>query len=454
MKCLKFTYLIFMLIAADGFSKDSDFYAMGRQLLGEMVEIESTEAKGLATDVSEYAASVLLEHGFQSDDLQVAGPTEISKGLYAVYRGSSQERPTIVMAHIDVVPAVEESWISDPFMMTEIEGFLHGRGTADNKGGAAGLIATFIKLRSENFVPKNDIIMLLTGDEETGMQSIRYFRENFDDVKKAAFALNSDGGFIAGTMESPEAFRLQSAEKVYLSYALTAENKGGHSSIPRDDNAIYDLVDALKRIEKYSFPISLNQTTRATLEFALNDATDSNANKINSILDETGSELKLLKTDPEMNAMIRTTCVATKIKGGHAENALPVSASATVNCRILPQSDPNEVFKKIKELAGNKVSVSPISEAQFSPPSPITDEILKLVSSSIDTSFPSLPIVPTMSTGATDAIELRSNGIPVYGTSAMMTDPTGFRAHGLDERVEISAFNASLDFWYAIMKQL
>ena len=145
MKCLKFTYLIFMLIAADGFSKDSDFYAMGRQLLGEMVEIESTEAKGLATDVSEYAASVLLEHGFQSDDLQVAGPTEISKGLYAVYRGSSQERPTIVMAHIDVVPAVEESWISDPFMMTEIEGFLHGRGTADNKGGAAGLIATFIK---------------------------------------------------------------------------------------------------------------------------------------------------------------------------------------------------------------------------------------------------------------------------------------------------------------------
>ena len=139
MKCLKFTYLIFMLIAADGFSKDSDFYAMGRQLLGEMVEIESTETKGLATDVSEYAASVLLEHGFQSDDLQVAGPTEISKGLYAVYRGSSQERPTIVMAHIDVVPAVEESWISDPFMMTEIEGFLHGRGTADNKGGAAGL---------------------------------------------------------------------------------------------------------------------------------------------------------------------------------------------------------------------------------------------------------------------------------------------------------------------------
>ena len=338
--------------------------------------------------------------------------------------------------------------------MTEIDGFLHGRGTADNKGGAAGLIASFIKLRSENFVPKNDIIMLLTGDEETGMQSIRYFRENFDDVKKAAFALNSDGGYITGTMESPEAFKLQSAEKVYLSFALNAENKGGHSSIPRVDNAIYDLVDALKRIEKYSFPISLNQTTRATLEFALNDANDSNAKRINSILNATESDLRLLEIDPEMNAMLRTTCVATMLSGGHAENALPVSASATVNCRILPQSDPNDVFEKIKELAGNKVSVSAISDARLSPPSPISDEIIKLVSSSIHPSFPGLPLVPTMSTGATDAIELRSNGIPVYGTSAMMTDPTGFRAHGLDERVEISAFNASLDFWYALMKQL
>ena len=171
-------------------------------------------------------------------------------------------------------------------------------------------------------------------------------------------------------------------------------------------------------------------------------------------MNETGSELRLLETDPEMNAMLRTTCVATKLKGGHAENALPVSASATVNCRILPQSDPNDVFKKIKELVGYKVSVSPISDARLSPPSPITDEIIELVSSSINTSFPDLPIVPTMSTGATDAIELRSNGIPVYGTSAMMTDPTGFRAHGLDERVEISAFNASLDFWYVLMKQL
>ena len=454
MRNFKICFILIGLLATNGYTKNSDFYSMGREILGDMVSIESTEAKGLASDVSEYAASVLLNNGFEESDLEVVGPTEISKGLYAVYKGSSQEKPTIVMAHIDVVTAVKESWISDPYNMTEIDGFLHGRGTADNKGGAAGLIASFIKLRSENFVPKNDIIMLLTGDEETGMQSIRYFRENFDDVKKAAFALNSDGGYITGTMESPEAFKLQSAEKVYLSFALNAENKGGHSSIPRVDNAIYDLVDALKRIEKYSFPISLNQTTRATLEFALNDANDSNAKRINSILNATESDLRLLEIDPEMNAMLRTTCVATKLSGGHAENALPVSASATVNCRILPQSDPNDVFEKIKELAGNKVSVSAISDARLSPPSPISDEIIKLVSSSIHPSFPGLPLVPTMSTGATDAIELRSNGIPVYGTSAMMTDPTGFRAHGLDERVEISAFNASLDFWYTLMKQL
>ena len=454
MKSLKFTYLIFILIGADAFAKDSGFYAMGRQFLGEMVEIESTEEKGMATKVSEYAESALLANGFTSNDLEVVGPSDQTKGLYAIYRGESSKKPVVVMAHIDVVPAVKDAWITDPFKMTEIDGFLHGRGTADNKGGAAGLLATFIKLRAEEFVPKNDIIMLLTGDEETGMQSIRYFRENFSSVSNASFAFNSDGGFLTGTMENPEAFRLQSAEKVYLTLTLSTNNKGGHSSIPRKDNAIYDLADAIKKIQAYDFPISLNQTTRATLEFALEDANDSEKLEIRSILNGTQSDLAITEKDPELNAILRTTCVVTKLKAGHAENALPVSATATLNCRILPQTDPERIVSKIKELVGGKVKVATIFDFELSPPSPITPEIERLVSSSIDAVFPGLPVVPTMSTGATDAIALRSNGIPVYGTSAMMTDPTGFRAHGLNERVEIEAFNASLDFWYALMKQL
>ena len=454
MNKLNLICLFLLMIVTDLFANNSDFYKSGREILGEMVAIESTEAMGLASTVSEYAGTVLLDNGSTSADIEVVGPTEEAKGLYAIYRGQSSAEPVIVMAHIDVVPAVKESWITDPFKMTEIDGFLHGRGTSDNKAGAAGLIATFAKLRAEGFIPKNDIIMLLTGDEETGMQSIRYFRENYKNVQNAAFALNSDGGYLTGTMDDPEAFRLQSAEKVYFSVTLTAKNRGGHSSIPRRDNAIYDLADAIKKIQQFNFPISLNQTTRATLEFSMKDANDSEKSEMNMILNGIQKDYKLLEKDPEMNALTRTTCVATKLEGGHAENALPVSATATVNCRLLPQDDSDEVLSIIRGLAGDEIVVSPITNVRKSPASPITDEIVELISSSIDTAFPGLPIVPTMSTGATDAIELRSNGVPVYGTSAMMTDPTGYRGHGLNERIEITAFNATLDFWYALMKQL
>ena len=163
------------------------------------------------------------------------------------------------MAHIDVVPAVKDAWATDPYTMTEIDGFLHGRGTADNKAGAAGLISTFVKLRSEGFVPKNDIIMLLTGDEETDMAGIEYFRDNFDLVKNSAFAMNSDGGYITGTMENPEAFLLQTAEKVYMTVSLHTKNKGGHSSIPRKDNAIYDLANALNKLVYMPCPWVISQ---------------------------------------------------------------------------------------------------------------------------------------------------------------------------------------------------
>jgi len=266
--------------------------------------------------------------------------------------------------------------------------------------------------------------------------------------------LNSDGGYLTGTMDNPEAFRLQSAEKVYFTVTLTANNRGGHSSIPRRDNAIYDLADAIKKIQEFDFPISLNQTTRATLEFSMKDANESEKSQMNLILNEVQQEYEVLKKDPEMNALTRTTCVATKLTGGHAENALPVSATATVNCRLVPQDDPNQVLSKIRNLVGDDIVVTPNTDVRKSPASPITDEILELISSSMHPIFPDLAIVPTMSTGATDAIELRSNGVPVYGTSAMMTDPTGYRGHGLNERIEISAFNATLDFWYTLMKQL
>ena len=297
--------------------------------------------------------------------------------------------------------------------------------------------------------------MLLTGDEETGMESIVYFRDNFESVRQSTFAFNSDGGYITGTMKNPEAFRLQSAEKVYMTVTMTTSNRGGHSSIPRQDNAIYDLADALKKVEAYKFPISLNETTRATLEFMLNETQGNDRDEIVSILEgEKESEFDIVNNNSEVNAMLRTTCVATKLAAGHAENALPVSASATVNCRVLPHENPEDVFSTLQEVVGSNVEVSSVSNFQKSPVSPITSEIETIVGEAIHKVFPDLPLVPTMSTGATDALHLRSIGIPVYGTSAMMTDPTGYRGHGLNERIEITAYQATLDFWYGVMKQL
>ena len=447
--------VLMMVVFSNPISGSSDYLELGRSILSDMVEIESTADMGLSTEVSKLSKDILLKNGFDDADLKVVGPTDTSKGLYAIYKGESSKKPAIVMAHIDVVPAVKDSWDTDPFELVEIDGFLHGRGSSDNKGGAAALITTFIRLKEEGFVPENDIIMLLTGDEETGMESIIYFRDNFESVRRSPFAFNSDGGYITGTMKNPRAFRLQSAEKVYMTVTMTTSNRGGHSSIPRPDNAIYDLADAIKKVENYKFPISLNETTRATLEFTLNDAQGNDRDEIIAILEgETESDFDIVNNNSEVNAMLRTTCVATKLSAGHAENALPVSATATVNCRVLPHENPEDVFSALQQLVGQNVKVSSVSNFQKSPVSPITPEIETIVGEAIHKVFPNLPLVPTMSTGATDALHLRSIGIPVYGTSAMMTDPTGYRGHGLNERIEITAYQATLDFWYGVMKQL
>ena len=450
----KLLILTMVIFSNPSFSSD-DYVKLGTSILSDLVAIESTAGMGLATEVSELSKTLLLNNGFNDENLKVVGPTDTSKGLYAVYKGKSSTKPVIVMAHIDVVPAVKDAWDTNPFQLVEIDGFLHGRGASDNKGGAAALLTTFIRLKEEGFTPKNDIIMLLTGDEETGMNSIRYFRDNFESVRQAPFAFNSDGGYITGTMKNPEAFRLQSAEKVYMTVTMTTSNRGGHSSIPRPDNAIYELTDAIKKVAAYRFPISLNETTRATLEFALNEAQGNVREEIITILDgETESEFDMVNNNSAVNAILRTTCVATQLTAGHAENALPVSATATVNCRVLPHEDPEEIFSTLQEMVGDNVKVSSVSNFQKSPVSPITPKIQSLVGEAIGKVFPDMPLVPTMSTGATDALHLRSMGIPVYGTSAMMSDPTGYRGHGLNERIEITAYEASLDFWYHIMKEL
>ncbi len=242
-----------------------------------------------------------------------------------------------------------------------------------------------------------------------------------------------------------------------MTLKLEAWNPGGHSSVPRRENAIYDLMHALERLEKHQFPISLNQTSRRNLEFTASEYPENLSQTINKILAGTSDagNVDLIDQDPGVNAQLRTTCVATQLFGGHAENALPVNVTATVNCRVLPHEDPDQILATIENIAGDKVAVSVTYPAIKSPPSILTNRVEKLIKTAVDTTFQDIPVVPIMATGATDAIYLRSAGIPVYGTSGIMEDPEGDkRAHGLNERVGIDAFTASLEFWYQLMKQL
>ncbi len=456
MKLKHITNLAIAMALSQTLSAQTDYLEIGKETLADLIAIESTESAGLATQASEYASEKLRSAGFDQDDLQIAGPTATTLGLAATLRGAGSGPPVIVMAHLDVVPAVTESWDTNPYQMVEKDGFLYGRGTSDNKGGAVALITTFIRLKTEGFVPDNDIIMLLTGDEETEMNSIEYFKDNLEQVKRAAFAFNTDAGYVSGTMDAPRSFQVQTAEKVYLTLKLEARNPGGHSSVPRRENAIYDLMHALERLERHQFPISLNQTSRKNLAFTASEYPEKLSQIINKILAGTSDvgNVDLIDQDPGLNAQLRTTCVATQLFGGHAENALPVHVSATVNCRVLPHEDPDEILATIQKIAGDKVTVSVTYPAIKSPPSMLTNQVVKLIKTAVDTTFQNIPVVPMMETGATDAIYLRSAGIPVYGTSGIMEDPAGGRAHGLNERVEVDAFAASLEFWYQLMKQL
>ena len=450
------TNLAIAMALSQTLSAEINYFEAGKETLADLIEIESTESEGLATKASEYASEKLRSAGFSEEDLQIAGPTATTLGLAATLRGAGSGPPVIVMAHLDVVPAVTESWDTNPYRMVEKDGFLYGRGTSDNKGGAAALITTFIRLKKEGVVPDNDIIMLLTGDEETEMDSIEYFKDNLEQVKRAAFAFNTDAGYVSGTMDVPRSFQVQTAEKVYLTLKLEATNPGGHSSVPRRENAIYDLMHALERLERHQFPISLNETSRKNLEFTANEYPETLMETINLLLSGNSDlgNIDLIEQDPELNAQLRTTCVATQLSGGHAENALPVNVNATVNCRVLPHEDPDEILATIEKIAGDKVTVSISYPAIKSPPSMLTKQVENLIQTAVDKTFQKIPVVPMMETGATDAIYLRSVGIPVYGTSGIMEDPTGWRSHGLNERVEVDAFAASLEFWYELMKQL
>lgn len=446
------------LPAGDPAPQSPDPYReLARELLAELVAINTTQSVGDNTRAAEAMRDRLLAAGFPAGELHVVVPAPRKGNLVARFRGRDSSLPPILLlAHIDVVEADAEDWTLPPFELVEEEGVFYGRGTADNKDEAAIHVANFVRMLDEGFVPQRDILLALTADEEGGpVNGVVHLLEEHRDLVDAAFVLNEGGGGILDEGGARIANTVQAAEKKYQNVQVEVTNPGGHSSRPRPDNAIVELARALTRIGEFHFPVRLNEVTRAYFERAADFEEPELASAIRALLaDESDvSAIEILSRDSRLNAMLRTTCVATLLDGGHAPNALPQRAEANVNCRILPDEDPQDVLRMLEAAVNDPtVTLSLSGEAQDSPPSPLTEEILGAVEQVTGEMWPEVPVVPTMSTGATDGLYFRNAGIPVYGVSGLFYGETG--SHGMNERIPVQSFYEGQEFLYRLVKRL
>ena len=427
---------------------------LARAILKELVEIPSADADGTARAAAA-VTSRLFAAGFTKDDVFVVSSDANVSNVVARFRGKDRNaRSILLMAHIDVVPARREDWTVDPWTFIERDGWFYGRGSSDNKAGAALLVANFITLKRAGWQPSRDLIMVLTGDEETAQHGIQTLLQKHPELRNADVAFNTDGGSVTLRDGRPSIFEVQASEKIYADYQLEVTDVGGHSSLVRPDNPIYTLASALTRIGEHQFPLHVNDVTRMFLERASALETGETANDMRAVAaipPDQGAAARLSRS-PFYNAQIRTTCVATKVDAGHANNALPQLARAVVNCRILPGLPGAEVEAVIRRLAGDKVKVTVIEPPIASPPSSLTPALSARIEPLVKKHWPAIPIIPTMATGATDGMYTRSSGIPTYGVSAIDENPEDVRAHGKDERVNVASYYKATQFWLELMR--
>jgi len=431
---------------------------LARDIFRELIEINTTDSLGNTPRSARAMARRLLTAGFPAADVQVLiGPDAKHGNLVARYRGTGTGgKPIIVFAHMDVVPARRSDWSVDPFTFLEKDGYFYGRGTTDDKVGDAVLVADFIRLKRAGFKPSRDLIMVLTGDEETLGSCIQWLVTKHRDLIDGAFALNTDAG--GGVLRDGQRvlFAVQASEKVYATYVLEATDKGGHSSLPRPaDNPVYRLAPFLERLAQYQFPVKLNEISRAFFQRSAAIETGELDENMRGVLKDPpdSGAVARLSAVPFYNSKLRTTCVATMLEAGHAENALPQSARVTVNCRILPGEPASEVEATLRRLAADdRITLRTLYAPIPSPPSPLTPEIMGPLERLVAEQFPKVPIVPIMEAGATDGLFLRNVGIPTYGVSAVFEEQNDVRAHGRDERIGVQSFYDALEFWYRMMQ--
>ena len=442
--------------AEDSLPPDAQLF---RQIYQELVEINTTESAGDTVRAAEAMAARLRAGGLPAADIRVLSSGPRKGNLVARLRGTGALRPLLLIAHIDVVEAKPEDWDFDPFRLQEVDGYFRGRGTIDDKAMASIFVANLIRYVAEGFRPDRDIILALTTDEELSdspHDGAHWLLEHHRDLIDAEFGINEGGG---GALKDgrPARMSVQLAEKVYQSFRLEVKDPGGHSSLPRRDNPIYRLAQGLGRLAKYDFPVRLNAVTRAYFEKAAATEDRDVAAAIGSLLAGSSDPQALapLSERAPYNAQIRTTCVATLLEAGHAENALPQTARATVNCRIMPDEPVADVERTLLRVIDDpKIAVIPIGQAVLSPPSPLNPELMTAVERLSAQMWPGVPVIPTMSTGYTDSRWLRNAGIPAYGVSGLFSDPGRNGVHGLNEQIGVKELYAGREFLYRLVKAL
>ena len=441
---------------------------LARDIFKQLIEINTTDSVGSTTVAAEAMVRRLREAGFPADDVVVLGPNERKGNMAARLRGTGVHKPILLIGHLDVVEAHRQDWTTDPFQFVEKDGYFYGRGTQDMKDGDAIFVATLMRLKQEGYKPDRDLILALTADEEGGKSNgVDWLLRNHRDLIDAEFVLNADGGGVDTENGKPIIVSMDATEKLYADFQLTVTNPGGHSSLPVPNNAIYALADGLGRLARYQFPFELNPVTRTYFDRMASVESGQKAADMRAILKTPPDPeaIARLSEDPLQNSSMRTTCVATRLDAGHANNALPQTARANVNCGILPGHSREEVRQTlIKILADPKMEVSYAMtsgraldndpDSRGLPPVELRPEVMKPLERLSAQMWPGAPLVPTMATGASDSVYTNAAGLPSYGVSGVAIDMDDVRSHGRDERLRVESFYHGVDFYYRYLKAL
>jgi acetylornithine deacetylase/succinyl-diaminopimelate desuccinylase-like protein len=441
---------------------------LSRDIFQQLVEINTTDSVGSTTLAANAMAQRLLDAGFAKDDVLVLGPNDRKGNLVVRVHGTGRAKPILFIGHLDVVEALRSDWTTDPFQFVEKDGYFYGRGAQDMKESVAILVTTFIRLKKEGYQPDRDLILALTADEESGKSNgVDWLLKNHRDLIDAGFVLNSDGGGVDTEHGKAITFNVQASEKLYGDYQLTAVNPGGHSSLPVPDNAIYHIADSLTRLQSYTFPFELNPVTRAYFTSLSKLESGQTATDMAAIVqDPPATEaIARLSLVPKYNATMRTTCVATRLSGGVANNALPQTAGANVNCRILPGHSQEEIRRQLVKIFDDpKVVVRYVSdtgevmdtaeESKGIPPTTLQPEVMDPLQKVVAQMWPGVPVIPVMETGASDGKITSEAGLPTYGINGIAIDIDDVRMHGKDERVAVNSYYQGVEFYYRYVTAL